>query len=90
MWGRGEYGRLGLGDRSGSSKLRATLVQFREPDIRIVQVGADRHRVMQPDIARACPVLSTNLSLFLSARFSTRLLCKDTKVTRAIARMPTL
>jgi alpha-tubulin suppressor-like RCC1 family protein len=21
-WGRGEYGRLGLGDRSGSSKLR--------------------------------------------------------------------
>lgn len=22
MWGRGEYGRLGLGDRSGSSKLR--------------------------------------------------------------------
>ena len=27
MWGRGEYGRLGLGDKSGSSKLRPTLVQ---------------------------------------------------------------
>ena len=39
VWGRGEYGRLGLGDRSGSSKLRATQVHFREPDIRIVQVG---------------------------------------------------
>ena len=38
MWGRGEYGRLGLGDRSGSSKLRATQVHFREPDTRIVQV----------------------------------------------------
>lgn len=38
VWGRGEYGRLGLGDRSGSSKLRATPVHFREPDIRIVQV----------------------------------------------------
>ena len=39
VWGRGEYGRLGLGDRSGSSKLRATQVHFREPDARIVQVG---------------------------------------------------
>ena len=38
VWGRGEYGRLGLGDRSGSSKLRATQVHFREPDIKIVQV----------------------------------------------------
>lgn len=38
MWGRGEYGRLGLGDRSGSSKLRATQVHFREPETRIVQV----------------------------------------------------
>ena len=38
MWGRGEYGRLGLGDRSGSSKLRATEVHFREPETRIVQV----------------------------------------------------
>ncbi len=38
VWGRGEYGRLGLGDRSGSSKLRATQVSFREPDIQIVQV----------------------------------------------------
>ena len=37
MWGRGEYGRLGLGDRSGSSKLRATPVAFREPDTRVVQ-----------------------------------------------------
>lgn len=27
VWGRGEYGRLGLGDKSGSSKLRPTLVQ---------------------------------------------------------------
>ena len=26
VWGRGEYGRLGLGDTAGSSKLRATLV----------------------------------------------------------------
>ena len=38
VWGRGEYGRLGLGDRSGSSKLRATPVAFREPDTRVVQV----------------------------------------------------
>ncbi len=38
VWGRGEYGRLGLGDRSGSSKLRATEVHFREPETRIVQV----------------------------------------------------
>ena len=30
MWGRGEYGRLGLGDRSGSSRLRATLVKAME------------------------------------------------------------
>jgi hypothetical protein len=37
VWGRGEYGRLGLGDRSGSSKLRATKVTFKEPDLRVVQ-----------------------------------------------------
>lgn len=37
VWGRGEYGRLGLGDRSGSSKLRATPVHFRDNDVRIVQ-----------------------------------------------------
>lgn len=30
VWGRGEYGRLGLGDRSGSSRLRATLVKAME------------------------------------------------------------
>lgn len=30
VWGRGEYGRLGLGDRSGSSKLRATHVKAME------------------------------------------------------------
>ncbi|CAL5222769.1 g5181 [Coccomyxa viridis] len=39
VWGRGEYGRLGLGDRSGSSKLRATEVHFREPETRIVQAS---------------------------------------------------
>ena len=27
VWGRGEYGRLGLGDRTGSSKLRPTRVK---------------------------------------------------------------
>lgn len=27
VWGRGEYGRLGLGDKSGSSRLKATLVE---------------------------------------------------------------
>ncbi len=37
VWGRGEYGRLGLGDKSGSSKLRATQVTFKDPDVRIVQ-----------------------------------------------------
>ena len=30
MWGRGEYGRLGLGDRAGSSKLRPTKVKALE------------------------------------------------------------
>lgn len=40
VWGRGEYGRLGLGDRSGSSKLRATKVFFKEPDTRIVQASS--------------------------------------------------
>jgi hypothetical protein len=40
VWGRGEYGRLGLGDRSGSSKLRATPVAFREPGTRVVQARA--------------------------------------------------
>ncbi|KAK9908666.1 hypothetical protein WJX75_001202 [Coccomyxa subellipsoidea] len=39
VWGRGEYGRLGLGDRSGSSKLRATKVTFKEPDLRVVQAS---------------------------------------------------
>ena len=28
MWGRGEYGRLGLGDKSGSSKLRPQKVRL--------------------------------------------------------------
>lgn len=27
VWGRGEYGRLGLGDKTGSSKLRPRLVE---------------------------------------------------------------
>ncbi len=38
VWGRGEYGRLGLGDRSGSSRLRATLVKAMEGH-KVVQVG---------------------------------------------------
>ena len=36
IWGRGEYGRLGLGDRNGSSKLRATHVP-----------GLERHCIVQ-------------------------------------------
>eukprot|EP01025_Chloroclados_australasicus_P016188 TRINITY_DN18019_c0_g1_i2.p1 TRINITY_DN18019_c0_g1~~TRINITY_DN18019_c0_g1_i2.p1 ORF type:complete len:499 (-),score=79.40 TRINITY_DN18019_c0_g1_i2:435-1931(-) len=35
-WGRGEYGRLGLGDRKGSSKLRPQKV-----------MGLEKHRVVQ-------------------------------------------
>jgi hypothetical protein len=38
VWGRGEYGRLGLGDRSGSSRLRATLVKAMEGH-KVVQVA---------------------------------------------------
>mmetsp|Transcript_13602 Transcript_13602/g.29116 ORF Transcript_13602/g.29116 Transcript_13602/m.29116 type:complete len:631 (-) Transcript_13602:438-2330(-) len=38
-WGRGEYGRLGIGDRTGSSKLRPQLVRGLEGH-RIVQVAA--------------------------------------------------
>jgi alpha-tubulin suppressor-like RCC1 family protein len=37
VWGRGEYGRLGVGDRTGSSKLRPTAVRGLEEDT-IVQV----------------------------------------------------
>ena len=36
IWGRGEYGRLGLGDSSSSSKLRATKV-----------AGLEGHKVVQ-------------------------------------------
>lgn len=36
VWGRGEYGRLGLGDTSGSSRLRAAHVP-----------GLEGHRVVQ-------------------------------------------
>lgn len=43
VWGRGEYGRLGLGDKSGSSKLRATQVTFKDPDVRIVQARLLSH-----------------------------------------------
>ena len=39
VWGRGEYGRLGLGDRSGSSKLRATHVKAMEGHS-VVQVAS--------------------------------------------------
>jgi len=39
VWGRGEYGRLGVGDRTGSSKLRPTFVKGLEPHT-IVQVRA--------------------------------------------------
>ncbi|CAL8461917.1 g1448 [Coccomyxa elongata] len=39
VWGRGEYGRLGLGDKSGSSKLRATQVTFKDPNVCIVQAS---------------------------------------------------
>ena len=37
-WGRGEYGRLGIGDKTGSSKLRPKRVQGLEGHC-IVQVG---------------------------------------------------
>ncbi|KAK9811056.1 hypothetical protein WJX73_009758 [Symbiochloris irregularis] len=36
-WGRGEYGRLGIGDRHGESKLKATRVQGRLAGQRVVQ-----------------------------------------------------
>ncbi|GIL92948.1 hypothetical protein Vretifemale_20418 [Volvox reticuliferus] len=39
VWGRGEYGRLGLGDRSGSSKLRPQKVRGLEAHV-VVQVAA--------------------------------------------------
>ncbi|KAL4527306.1 hypothetical protein Ndes2526B_g08991 [Nannochloris sp. 'desiccata'] len=38
MWGRGEYGRLGLGDRSGSSKLRPAKIWALE-GVKMVQVS---------------------------------------------------
>ena len=37
VWGRGEYGRLGLGDKGGSSRLRPCKVKAIE-DHRVVQV----------------------------------------------------
>ena len=36
IWGRGEYGRLGIGDRSGSSKLRPQKVR-----------GLEAHKIVQ-------------------------------------------
>lgn len=39
VWGRGEYGRLGVGDRTGSSKLRPQPVRGLEAHT-IVQVRA--------------------------------------------------
>ncbi len=44
VWGRGEYGRLGLGDRSGSSKLRPHKVRGLESHV-VVQVRPTRVRV---------------------------------------------
>ena len=38
-WGRGEYGRLGLADRTGSIKLRAKRVQGCLEGHTVVQVG---------------------------------------------------
>ncbi len=45
VWGRGEYGRLGLGDRTGSSKLRPTRVK-----------GMANHRctLKPPRLASSC------------------------------------
>lgn len=39
-WGRGEYGRLGLADRSGSIKLRAKKVQGQIEGHTVVQISA--------------------------------------------------
>jgi len=39
MWGRGEYGRLGLGDKSGSSKLRPAKIWALEKGVKMVQVS---------------------------------------------------
>jgi alpha-tubulin suppressor-like RCC1 family protein len=39
IWGRGEYGRLGIGDRSGSSKLRPHRVRGLET-VKVVQASA--------------------------------------------------
>ncbi len=39
IWGRGEYGRLGIGERGGSSKLRPNWVRGLE-GVRIVQASA--------------------------------------------------
>lgn len=36
VWGRGEYGRLGLGDKTGSSRLRPRLVESIQHE-RVVQ-----------------------------------------------------
>ncbi|GFR50047.1 hypothetical protein Agub_g12098 [Astrephomene gubernaculifera] len=45
VWGRGEYGRLGLGDRSGSSKLRPQKVRGLESHV-VVQVAAGGSHTM--------------------------------------------
>ncbi len=63
VWGRGEYGRLGLGDRSGSSKLRPQKVRGLEAHV-VVQVrGAGggggvilRHTIMARRTRGGCTV----------------------------------
>ena len=45
IWGRGEYGRLGISDRTGSSKLRPQKVRGLEGH-RIVQVRATEGRAV--------------------------------------------
>ena len=52
VWGRGEYGRLGLGDKSGASKLRPTLVE-RLVGLRVVEASCGgTHTVVVTDEGR--------------------------------------
>ena len=49
-WGRGEYGRLGLGDSSSSSKLRATRVSGLEGHKVVQASGGGTHSMGEPHI----------------------------------------
>lgn len=52
MWGRGEYGRLGLGDGSGSSRLRATRVPGLEGHCIVQAACGGTHTMVLTDEGR--------------------------------------